>query len=59
MELRAFLRLEVHRLRTGISWYGAKTFIIHKLFEIIWLILGTRSVQVRKSYRFKAKKKSK
>lgn len=23
--VRAFVRLEVHRLRTGVSWYGAKT----------------------------------
>jgi len=30
MALRAFLRLEAHRLRTGISWYGAKTCIIRE-----------------------------
>lgn len=28
MALQAFLRLEVHRLRTGISWYQAKSDII-------------------------------
>jgi len=28
MALRAFLRLEHHRLRTGISWFAAKTAII-------------------------------
>ena len=28
LSLRAYLRLEVHRLRTGISWYEAKTSII-------------------------------
>ena len=28
MALQAFLRLEVHRLRTGISWYKAKSDII-------------------------------
>jgi putative transposase len=30
MALRAFLRLEVHRLRTGMSWYSAKTSIIRE-----------------------------
>lgn len=28
MALQAFLRREVHRLRTGISWYQAKSDII-------------------------------
>jgi hypothetical protein len=28
--LRAFLRLEMHRLRTGISWYEAKVSIIRE-----------------------------
>lgn len=28
LALRAFLRLEVHRLRTGISWFEAKANII-------------------------------
>ena len=28
LSLRAFVRLEVHRLRTGVSWYEAKTAII-------------------------------
>jgi putative transposase len=28
LALRAFLRLEVHRLRTGVSWFEAKTGII-------------------------------
>ena len=28
LALRAFLRLEVHRLRTGVSWFEAKTNII-------------------------------
>jgi hypothetical protein len=28
--LRAFLRLEAHRLRTGISWYEAKTGIVRE-----------------------------
>lgn len=28
--IRAFLRLEVHRLKTGISWYEAKTSIIRE-----------------------------
>lgn len=28
LALRAFLRLEVHRLRTGVSWYEAKAVII-------------------------------
>ena len=26
--IRAFVRLEVHRLRTGVSWYEAKTDLI-------------------------------
>ena len=26
--IRAFVRLEVHRLKTGVSWYEAKTDII-------------------------------
>lgn len=30
MALRAFLRLEYHRLRTGISWFEAKTAIIRQ-----------------------------
>jgi putative transposase len=30
LALRAFLRLEVHRLRTGISWFEAKTAIIRE-----------------------------
>ena len=28
LAIRAFVRLEVHRLRTGISWFEAKTGII-------------------------------
>jgi hypothetical protein len=28
LALRAFLRLEVHRLRTGVSWYEAKAAIV-------------------------------
>ncbi len=28
--LRAFLRLEVHRLRTGVSWFEAKTAIVRE-----------------------------
>ncbi len=28
LALRAFLRLEIHRLQTGVSWYEAKTAII-------------------------------
>ena len=28
--LRAFLRLEMHKLRTGISWYEAKVSIIRE-----------------------------
>ena len=28
LALRAFVRLEVHRLRTGLSWYEAKVAII-------------------------------
>ena len=28
LALRAFVRLEVHRLRTGLSWYEAKAAII-------------------------------
>lgn len=28
LALRAFIRLETHRLRTGMSWYGAKLGII-------------------------------
>jgi hypothetical protein len=30
LALRAFLRLEVHRLRTGISWFEAKTAIVRE-----------------------------
>jgi hypothetical protein len=30
LALRAFLRLEVHRLRTGISWFEAKTTIVRE-----------------------------
>jgi hypothetical protein len=30
LALRAFLRLEVHRLRTGVSWYEAKAAIIRE-----------------------------
>jgi putative transposase len=30
LALRAFLRLEVYRLRTGVSWYEAKTAIIRE-----------------------------
>lgn len=30
LALRAFLRLEVHRLRTGVSWFEAKTAIIRE-----------------------------
>lgn len=28
LAIRAFLRLEVHRLQTGISWFEAKTSIL-------------------------------
>jgi hypothetical protein len=28
--LRAFLRLECHRLRTGLSWFEAKTSIVRE-----------------------------
>jgi hypothetical protein len=28
LALRAFVRLEVHRLRTGVSWYEAKAGLI-------------------------------
>ena len=28
--IRAFVRLEVHRLRTGVSWYQAKTAIVRE-----------------------------
>ena len=28
--LRSFVRLEAHRLRTGLSWYEAKTSIIRE-----------------------------
>jgi putative transposase len=30
LALRAFLRLEVHRLRTGVSWFEAKTAIVRE-----------------------------
>jgi DDE superfamily endonuclease len=30
LSLRAFLRLEVHRLRTGVSWFEAKTAIVRE-----------------------------
>ena len=30
LSIRAFVRLEVHRLRTGVSWYEAKTAIIRE-----------------------------
>lgn len=30
LSIRAFLRLEAHRLRTGVSWYEAKTDIIRE-----------------------------
>jgi len=30
LALRAFLRLEVYRLRTGVSWYEAKSSIIRE-----------------------------
>ena len=28
--IRAFVRLEVHRLRTGVSWYEAKTAVVRE-----------------------------
>lgn len=30
LSIRAFVRLEVHRLRTGVSWYEAKTAIVRE-----------------------------
>jgi putative transposase len=30
LSLRAFLRLEVYRLRSGVSWYEAKAVIIRE-----------------------------
>lgn len=47
--LRAFLRLEVEKLRTGISWYQAKLPIIRRRYRLIWLILPIVLSQLRKS----------
>ena len=33
--------VRAHRLRTGISWYGAKTCIIREAIRTYWLITGT------------------
>jgi len=34
LAIRAFVRLEVHRLRTGISWFEAKTGIIRSAIRL-------------------------
>ncbi len=34
LAIRAFVRLEVHRLRTGISWFDAKTGIIRSAMRL-------------------------
>jgi len=33
LALRAFLRLEIYRLRTGVSWYEAKAAIIRDVIR--------------------------
>jgi putative transposase len=49
LSIRAFVRLEVHRLRTGMSWYEAKTTIIRDAIRQFWLCLSTFSTQLRDS----------
>ncbi len=34
LAIRAFVRLEVHRMRTGISWFDAKTYIIRSAMRL-------------------------
>jgi hypothetical protein len=34
LAIRAFVRLEVHRLRTGVSWFEAKTGIIRSAMRL-------------------------
>lgn len=34
LAIRAFVRLEVHRLRTGICWFDAKTGIIRSAMRL-------------------------
>lgn len=46
LSIRAFVRLEVHRLRTGVSWYEAKTAIVrdavrHYLAQPLYLLNPT------------------
>jgi putative transposase len=44
LALPAFLRLELHRLRTGVSWDAAKTAIVRDAIRPIL------SIQLHKSY---------
>ena len=46
LALRAFLRLEAHRLRTGLSWYEAKLALVRNAIQIarthfVWSLLPT------------------
>jgi hypothetical protein len=54
LALRAFLRLEVYRLRTGVSCMRQSWLSFGRRSEPIWLIPSMSSTQLRKSYCVKA-----
>jgi len=52
LALRAFLHLEVYRLRTGVSWYSAKVAILREAVKAYLAHPAMSSTQLREFYKW-------